>query len=131
MQQLQISSVWSRTSVSVLRAASDSMLALRLAEPFGAPPLGRRLRGASRIFGLSVGAHAAKDMDREDTTSLLQGYGIEKGARTMSSPGSGPRHTIDHILGLARRDEVDCRADTPGTGTESAGKSSLHSFVLA
>lgn len=64
-------------------------------------------------------------MDRcEDTNSLLQGYVGDKGQRTVSSPGGGPRHTIDHILGLARREEVldGCRADTPGTGNESAGE---------
>lgn len=65
-------------------------------------------------------------MDRcEETTNLLQGYGLTSSdkTRTVSSPGAGPRHTIDHILGLARREaESDCRADTPGTGTESAGK---------
>lgn len=73
----------------------------------------------------SVRDHAAVNMDRcEDTSSLLQGYGVgDKTARTMSSPTGGPRHTIDHILGLARREDgVDCRADTPGTGNESAGE---------
>ncbi|GLV40476.1 hypothetical protein CBL_04277 [Carabus blaptoides fortunei] len=76
----------------------------------------------------SVGAHAAIDMDRcEDTSSLLQGYGLtatDKTTRTTSSPNQGPRHTIDHILGLARnnRDEgvTECRSETPGTGAESA-----------
>lgn len=63
-------------------------------------------------------------MDRcDDTSALLQNYGVDKTPRTVSSPGAQPRHTIDHILGLARRDDVqDLRADTPGTGNESAGK---------
>lgn len=60
----------------------------------------------------------------EDTAGLLQGYGFtDKTTRTTASPNQGPRHTIDHILGLARnRDDLnECRAETPGTGPESAG----------
>lgn len=112
-------------------AASDSMLARWLVA--GRTEL-RPVDAASvRGFvtaGSSVGAHAALDMDRcEDTSSLLQGYGLtaaDKTTRTTSSPNQGPRHTIDHILGLARnnRDEgvTECRSETPGTGAESAGK---------
>lgn len=64
-------------------------------------------------------------MDRcDDTNSLLQNYGVDKTPRTVSSPGAQPRHTIDHILGLARRqqDVQDLRSDTPGTGNDSGGK---------
>lgn len=117
-------------------AASDSMLALRLAMlPEGDAPR-CRLHGGNHDRHRAVGAHAAKDMDRcEDTSSLLQGYGLttaDKNTRTVSSPGAGPRHTIDHILGLARREDAqDCRADTPGTGTESAGKSKLFLLLIS
>ncbi|XP_030766814.1 retinal homeobox protein Rx1-like [Sitophilus oryzae] len=39
---------------------------------------------------------------------------------------AGPRHTIDNILGLARKEDRDERAGTPGTG-ESAGEGSCNS----
>lgn len=70
-----------------------------------------------------VGRKRAMDSDRcEDTTSILN-YGLDgKPLRMMSSPNSGPRHTIDNILGLVRRDgELIERSQTPGN-IESAGK---------
>ncbi|KAG5882941.1 hypothetical protein JTB14_008903 [Gonioctena quinquepunctata] len=63
------------------------------------------------------------DSDRcEDTSSILN-YGLDvKPMRLVASPHSGPRHTIDNILGLVRKgDEVMERALTPGNA-ESAGK---------
>lgn len=68
------------------------------------------------------------DSDRcgEDTSSILN-YGLDggKAMRMVSSPNSGPRHTIDNILGLVRKDgDLMERAQTPGN-TESAGKLSL------
>lgn len=60
----------------------------------------------------------------EDTSAMLNNFGLDvKPLRMVSSPHSGPRHTIDNILGLVNRDKDDPdreRANTPGNG-ESAG----------
>lgn len=64
------------------------------------------------------------DSDRcEDTNSML-GFGLDvKPLRMVSSPNTGPRHTIDNILGLVRKEDSEReRANTPGN-VESAGKS--------
>lgn len=52
----------------------------------------------------------------------MLGFALEvKPLRMMSSPTAGPRHTIDNILGLARKEENDRdRTASPGNG-ESAG----------
>ncbi|KAK9704222.1 Homeodomain [Popillia japonica] len=68
------------------------------------------------------------DSDRcEDTNSML-GFGLEvKPLRMVSSPHTGPRHTIDNILGLVRKEDGDReRANTPGN-VESAGEGSCNS----
>ncbi|XP_017786577.1 PREDICTED: retinal homeobox protein Rx1-like [Nicrophorus vespilloides] len=67
----------------------------------------------------------------EDTSSMIGGFGLEvKPLRMMSSPNTGPRHTIDNILGLVRKDDPNGsdreRAITPGNG-ESAGEGSCNS----
>ncbi|CAH1163732.1 unnamed protein product [Phaedon cochleariae] len=77
----------------------------------------------------SVGRKRAMDSDRcEDTSSILN-YGLDvKPMRLVPSPTSGPRHTIDNILGLVRKgDELMMeRAQTPGN-VESAGEGSCNS----
>lgn len=62
----------------------------------------------------------------DDTSAMLSFSGLEvKPLRMVSSPNSGPRHTIDNILGLARHkddhQEERERSNTPGNG-ESGGK---------
>lgn len=58
---------------------------------------------------------------------MLAGFGLDmKPLRMVSTPSSaGVRHTIDHILGLARnangKEQDGERATTPGNA-ESAGK---------
>lgn len=65
------------------------------------------------------------DSDRcDDTSAMLSTFGLDvKPLRMVSSPHSGPRHTIDNILGLVNRKEDPDRdrSGTPGN-TESAGK---------
>lgn len=59
-------------------------------------------------------------------------YGLDvKPMRMVASPNSGPRHTIDNILGLVRKEENDRaeRAHTPGNG-ESAGKNLFTIFII-
>lgn len=66
----------------------------------------------------------------EETAQMLS-YGLDvKPMRMVASPGTGPRHTIDNILGLARKDDTDIRerAPTPGNA-ESAGKKIFLSFL--
>ncbi|KAJ8925925.1 hypothetical protein NQ315_009777 [Exocentrus adspersus] len=68
------------------------------------------------------------DSDRcEDTSSMLN-YGLDvKPMRMVASPNSGPRHTIDNILGLVRKSDGEMeRAHTPGNA-ESAGEGSCNS----
>lgn len=68
-----------------------------------------------------------KDLGFEKDTSGLLSYGLDgKSLRMVSNSPSiaGPRHTIDNILGLARKQEQGDmmeRAHTPGNA-ESAGK---------
>lgn len=65
------------------------------------------------------------DSDRCEDTSSMLGFALEvKPLRMVSSPSVGPRHTIDNILGLARKDDGGDRerAVTPGNA-ESAGES--------
>lgn len=67
------------------------------------------------------------DSDRCEDTSSMMGFALEvKPLRMMSSPSVGPRHTIDNILGLVRKEDASERerAVTPGNG-ESAGNSPL------
>lgn len=67
------------------------------------------------------------ESDRCEDTSAMLSYGLDvKPIRMVASPGTGPRHTIDNILGLARKDgDADRdRAPTPGNA-ESAGEASL------
>ncbi|EFA07526.1 retinal homeobox protein Rx1 [Tribolium castaneum] len=68
------------------------------------------------------------ESDRCEDTSAMLNYGLDvKPTRMVASPGTGPRHTIDNILGLVRKDEGDRdRAATPGN-TESAGEGSCNS----
>ncbi|KAL3287874.1 hypothetical protein HHI36_002332, partial [Cryptolaemus montrouzieri] len=57
-----------------------------------------------------------------DDTSGFIGYGLDAkaAARMMTGPNAvGPRHTIDNILGLARKEDDRERSITPGNG-ESA-----------
>lgn len=63
------------------------------------------------------------ETDRCEDTSAMLNYGLDvKPMRMVASPGSGPRHTIDNILGLVRKDENERdRSTTPGNG-ESAGE---------
>nr|XP_022915454.1 retinal homeobox protein Rx1-like [Onthophagus taurus] len=60
----------------------------------------------------------------------MLGFGLDvKPLRMVSSPNTGPRHTIDNILGLVRKDVEERdreRATTPGN-TESAGEGSCNS----
>lgn len=76
----------------------------------------------------SVYREAAMDSEQrcEDTSGMLAGFGLDvKPLRMVSSPSNvGARHTIDNILGLARRGngkEEGERAATP-ENAESAGK---------
>ncbi|XP_056634992.1 retinal homeobox protein Rx1-like [Diorhabda carinulata] len=68
------------------------------------------------------------DSDRCEDTSSILGYGLDvKPIRIVASPHTGPRHTIDNILGLVRKDgDVLERSQTPGNG-ESAGEGSCNS----
>lgn len=93
---------------------------------WGTPPLRPPLANEAWL-AVSVGWKRAMDSERcEDTSSILN-YGLDgKPLRMVSSPNSGPRHTIDNILGLVRKDgELIERSQTPGN-TESAGK--IHCF---
>ncbi|KAK5648828.1 hypothetical protein RI129_003720 [Pyrocoelia pectoralis] len=68
----------------------------------------------------------------DDTSAMLSFGGLEeKPLRMISNPNTGPRHTIDNILGLARHNKDDRhlereRSNTPGNG-ESAGEGSCNS----
>lgn len=65
------------------------------------------------------------DSERCEDTSSILGYGLDvKPIRMVASPLTGPRHTIDNILGIVRKEDggdVMERPQTPGNG-ESAGK---------
>ncbi|XP_045483273.1 retinal homeobox protein Rx1-like [Harmonia axyridis] len=64
-----------------------------------------------------------------DDTSAILGYGLDVKAATrmMTGPNAvGPRHTIDNILGLARKEDDREGSITPGNG-ESAGEGSCNS----
>ncbi|KAH1006713.1 hypothetical protein HUJ05_007421 [Dendroctonus ponderosae] len=46
------------------------------------------------------------DSDRCDDTSSLLNYGLDiKPLKMVVASNSGPRHTIDNILGLPRKDD--------------------------
>lgn len=89
----------------------------------GTPPLRPPLANEAWLAA-SVGRERAMDSERygEDTSSILN-YGLDgKPMRLVASPNSGPRHTIDNILGLVRKDgDLLERSQTPGN-IESAGK---------
>lgn len=82
------------------------------------PPLGTQAWKPT-----SVSWCGAMESDRCEDTSAMLNYGLDvKPMRMVASPGTGPRHTIDNILGLARKDESERdRSATPGNG-ESAGE---------
>ncbi|CAH0550716.1 unnamed protein product [Brassicogethes aeneus] len=72
------------------------------------------------------------DTDRccagEETNAMLYGHlDVKPNLRlAATSPHPGPRHTIDNILGLVRKDDQDGRPITPGN-VESAGEGSCNS----
>lgn len=71
----------------------------------------------------------------DDTSAMLSFGGLEvKPLRMVSSPNTGPRHTIDNILGLARHNKEEHqmeneRSNTPGN-VESAGNSFNNLFFI-
>ncbi|KAH1000739.1 hypothetical protein HUJ04_013033 [Dendroctonus ponderosae] len=67
------------------------------------------------------------DSDRCDDTSSLLNYGLDiKPLKMVVASNSGPRHTIDNILGLPRKDDSH-RDKSSLNNDESAGEGSCNS----
>lgn len=62
------------------------------------------------------------DSDRCSDTSSILNYGLDiKPLKMVVGTGSGPRHTIDNILGLPRKEDSHHREKNLLANDESAG----------